>query len=92
MIFNLCAVSDNNQINRREMTGLTCYFRHLNDVFKKAGIEVTTQNKQDIDKAIHKIVGVEYKNCPSAWKEVKTRLVQDQEAFVSALKKALGKR
>jgi ATP-dependent Zn protease len=71
---------------------VTCYFRHLNEVFKKAGITVTKENRQEIDKAIHKIVGVEYKRCPAAWKEVKKRLAEDEEAFVAALKKALAKR
>jgi len=69
---------------------MTCYFRHLNEVFKKAGIKVTKENRQEIDKAIHSIVGVEYKNCPAAWKEVKKRLAEDEEAFVSTLKKALA--
>jgi hypothetical protein len=31
-------------------------------------------------------VGVEYKNCPAAWKEVKRRLAEDAEGFVSALR------
>lgn len=70
---------------------MTCYFRHLNEVFKKAEITVTKENRQEIDKAIHKIVGVKYKSCPEAWKEVKKRLAEDEEAFVSALKKALPK-
>jgi len=74
------------------MSGLTCYFRHLNKVFKKVGIEVTKQNKHEIDEVIHNIVGVEYKNCPAAWKEAKKRLAEDEEAFVSTLKKALSKR
>jgi molecular chaperone GrpE (heat shock protein) len=65
---------------------VTCYFRHLNEVFKKAGITVTKENRQKIDKAIHKIVGVEYSNCPATWKEVKKRLVEDEGAFVSALR------
>ncbi len=71
---------------------MTCYFRHLNEVFKKAGITVTKENRQEIDKTIHKIVGVKYKSCPEAWKEVKKRLAEDEEAFVSALKKELPKR
>jgi ATP-dependent Zn protease len=71
---------------------VTCYFRHLNEVFKKAGITVTKENRQEIDKAIHKIVGVEYKSCPEVWKEVKKRIAEDEEGFVSALKKALSKR
>jgi len=68
---------------------LTCYFRHLNEVFRKAGIKVTKENRQEIDKVIHNIVGVEYKNCPATWREVKKRLAEDEKAFASALKKAL---
>lgn len=71
---------------------MTCYFRHLNGFFKKAGIEVTSENKREIDKAIHKIVGVEYKNCSAAWIEVKKSLAEDEDAFEARLKKALAKR
>jgi len=71
---------------------VTCYFRHLQNVFKKAGIEVTRENRREIDRAIHAIVGVEYKNCPAAWREVKRRIVEDEEAFVTALKQALSRR
>jgi hypothetical protein len=65
---------------------LTCYFRHLKDVFAKAGIEVTKENKRDLDKIIHKIMRVEYKNCPDTWKEVKKKLAEDEAGFVSKLK------
>jgi hypothetical protein len=67
---------------------LTCYFRHLAQVFKKADIEVTPQNRQEIDMVIHDIVGVKYKNCPAAWKQVKTHILQDEANFVSTLKAA----
>jgi len=67
---------------------LTCYFRHLQPVFDRAGIEITKENKEELDRAIHRIVGVEYKNCPAAWREVKKRLAQDEEAFIKELKKA----
>ncbi len=67
---------------------MTCYFRHLQEVFHKAGIEVTKENKREIDRVIHGIVGVEYKNCPAAWREVKKRLAEDKEGFVSQLKEA----
>jgi len=70
---------------------MTCYFRHLQDVFKKAGIKVTSENKREIDRVIHGIVGVEYKNCPAAWSEVKKRIAEDEESFVSKLKEALTK-
>jgi hypothetical protein len=65
---------------------MTCYFRHLEEVFKKAGIEVTSQNRPEIDRIIHDIVGVDYKNCPAAWKQVKNRLAQNETGFVTMLK------
>lgn len=65
---------------------MTCYFRHLRDVFEKAGIEVTSQNRQEIDRIIHDMVGVNYKNCPAAWRQVKARILNDEAAFVSLLK------
>jgi len=27
---------------------VTCYFRHLKEIFKKAGIEVTSENKREV--------------------------------------------
>ena len=71
--------------------GVTCYFRHLKGIFEKAGIEVTKANKQEIDRVIHDIVGVQYKDCPSTWKEVKKRIAQDEESFVLELKEKLSK-
>jgi len=68
---------------------MTCYFRHLQHVFKRAGIDVTSENKREIDSTIHVIVGVKYKNCPAAWKGVKKRIAEDEKGFVSELKKAL---
>ena len=48
------------------------------------------ENKREVDKVIHDIVGVDYKNCPAAWKEIKKRLAEDEEAFVSKLKDAMA--
>ena len=70
---------------------MTCYFRHIQDVFKKAGIEVTSKKKREIDRAIHGIVGVEYKNCSAAWREVKRRIAEDEDGFISELKEAWSK-
>ena len=44
---------------------MTCYFRHLNDVFKKSWIEVTKENKREVDKIIHSIIDAKYKDCPT---------------------------
>jgi len=71
---------------------MTCYFRHLQAIFRKAGIEVTNENKREVDKIIHTIVAVKYKDCPSTWKEVKKRMAENEDDFVSDLKKAWNKR
>ena len=70
---------------------MTCYFRHLNVLFQKAGITITKENKKDVDRAIHSIVGVEYKNCSATWKEVKKEIVENEENFVNKLKNELAK-
>jgi hypothetical protein len=69
---------------------VTCYFRHLKQTFEKAGIEINKENKTQIDKAIHTIVGVEYKNCPATGKEVRKRLAEDEEDFISELKEIVN--
>jgi hypothetical protein len=67
---------------------MTCYFRHLGDIFEKAGITPTKENKKEIDKAIHKLVNVEYKNCSSTWKAVKRMITEDENLLTSKLKQA----
>jgi hypothetical protein len=71
---------------------MTCYFRHLKEVFKKAGIEVTSENKHEIDRIIHNIVSVKYKNCPATGREVKKMIAEDEAGFVFMLKEAWNKR
>ena len=72
-------------------TIMSCYFRHMKEVLDEVGISVTNENKKDLDRIIHELVAVEYKNCPPAWKEVKARIKTDEKArsrFVAKLKKA----
>ena len=63
-----------------------CYFRHLQEVFAKDGIDVTKENRKELDIIIHKIMHVEYKNCSATWKEMKGKLAEDEAGFVSRLK------
>ena len=70
---------------------MTCYFRHLQEVFKKAGIGVTEENKREVDKIIHRIVGVKYKDCSATWKEVKRRISEDEEGFALRLRNEWNK-
>lgn len=68
---------------------MTCYFGHLKPIFEKAGITITKENRQNVDRIIHSIVGIEYKNCPTTWKEVKKQIVEDEENFVNTLKREI---
>jgi ribosome-binding ATPase YchF (GTP1/OBG family) len=72
---------------------VSCYFRHMKDVLVAAGVEVTNENKKEIDRIIHELVAVDYKNCSPSWKEVKKHIKQDDQArnrFIERLKKKLS--
>ena len=71
---------------------MSCYFRHLKDVLGEAGIQVNSENRKQVDRAIHDAVGVTYKDCPAAWRNLKQLLAGDEgrrKDFVSRLQKAL---
>jgi hypothetical protein len=63
----------------------------MKGIFTELGVDVTSENKKDIDKALHKLLGVEYKNCSASWKEIKNRLAKDESGFMKELDGALGK-
>lgn len=61
----------------------------MKEVFEEVDVEVTTENRKDLDRIIHRILGVEYKNCPATWKAVKEHLAEDRASFVQQLKAAV---
>jgi len=63
----------------------------MKQTFTELGVEITPENKRDIDKKIHKLLGVEYKNCSATWKEIKKRIAEDESGFMTSLDGALGK-
>lgn len=72
---------------------MSCYFRQLKDILAEAGVEVTPGNRKEIDRAIHKIVGVEYKDCPVAGRALKQQIMGDEQKrrdFVKKLREAMG--
>jgi hypothetical protein len=71
---------------------MTCYFRHLQEIFRKAGVTVTSENRKEVDRIIHNIVGVKHKSCPDAWREVKKRITENEAEFASELRQAWEKR
>jgi hypothetical protein len=38
---------------------MICYFRHMKLIFEQIGIEITPENKREIDKKIHALLGTE---------------------------------
>ncbi|MEI7616100.1 MAG: hypothetical protein WCJ54_05235 [Actinomycetota bacterium] len=68
---------------------MSCYFRHMEDIFSQAGINITKDNKKDIDRAIHKIVEIDYKNCSDAWKKIKEIIKGNDETKKAELIKRI---
>ncbi len=64
---------------------MSCYLRYMKDILEDAGIELEgKEDRKKVDKAIHELVGVEYKNCSKTWKLVKEKK-RDDGAFKSQL-------
>jgi hypothetical protein len=64
----------------------------MKDIFREAGIEVTPENKKQVDRAIHEVVNTTYKDCPGTWKEVKKKLASseaEKREFIKKLKAAM---
>ena len=57
----------------------------MKDIFAQIGIEPTKENKKDLDRKIHELLGVEYKNCSTTWKHVKERLAENRDVFIGEL-------
>ena len=61
---------------------MSCYFRRMADVLEEAGIDLEEvkadkDKKKELDRKIHGIVGVEYKDCSPTWARVKEMLAED---------------
>ena len=70
---------------------MSCYFRHMKDVLDEVGVEVTPKNKKEVDRIIHELVAVEYKNCSPAWAAIKERIKGDPAAREEFVRKLTAK-
>jgi hypothetical protein len=66
---------------------MSCYFRHLKEIFDEAGIVITSDNRKQIDQVIHQAVGVTYKECPQAWKALKQQILGDEQKRQTFIKR-----
>ena len=73
---------------------MSCYFRHMRDIMSEVGIDITPDNKKEIDRILHGLAGVDYKNCSNAWRRIKEMIKgdpADRDVFVEKLKQAVGR-
>jgi hypothetical protein len=64
----------------------------MKDVLEEAGIDITKDNKKEIDRIIHGLVDVAYKDCSPTWKNVKEHIKVDEatrDQFIKNLKKEI---
>jgi hypothetical protein len=66
---------------------VSCYLRHIRGILSEAGVEVTPSNKKEIDRAIHQIVHVDYKDCLQTWVRLKRQIIGDEQKKQDLIKK-----
>lgn len=57
---------------------MSCYIRHLSDVFEELDIEESKDNRRMMDKSIRKILKTN-EPCPEVWKHLKTILADEKK-------------
>lgn len=60
---------------------MSCYTRHLGDLFAAAGIESTKENRTRADGFIREILAMKEEGCPVVWREVKGRLADPDKSL-----------
>jgi hypothetical protein len=61
----------------------------MDEIFSNLRIEVTKENKKEIDRKIHEHLGIEYKNCSATWKVIKELRAAEPDLLIERLKSAL---
>ena len=71
---------------------MSCYTRHLEELFQEVRIEDTMVNRKYIDGHTRKALGMTGEGCPAVWKEVKARLndVERRKGLVERLRERMG--
>ena len=60
---------------------MSCYTRHLGDLFAAAGIENTKENRKQADGFIREIMAMKGEGCPVVWREIKSRLADPDKSL-----------
>lgn len=57
---------------------MSCYIRHLTDLFAQEGLEYNKPNRQKVDKKIRDMLDMSSEHCPEVWKKVKPMLADPE--------------
>jgi len=60
---------------------MSCYTRHLGDLFALAGIENTRENRKRADGFLREIIAMTGEGCLVVWREVKSRLADPDKSL-----------
>lgn len=60
---------------------MSCYTRHLGDLFATTGIQNTKENRKRADGYIREILAMKEEGCPVVWREVKSRLADPDKSL-----------
>jgi len=57
-------------------------WKWFNSILKEAGIEVTDENREKIDEAVHEFIGekAKYMRCSADWKAMSKKVKADEKA------------
>jgi hypothetical protein len=71
---------------------MSCYTRHLSDVFETLRVENNKDNRKMMDQSIRKVLKTD-KPCPDVWRKLKTILADEKKKknLVGKLKKEFVK-
>jgi len=60
--------------------GMGCW-RWFNTVLKEAGIEVTDENREEVDEVIHQYIGEQssYGRCSAEWRKARKEIQADEK-------------
>jgi hypothetical protein len=70
---------------------MSCYTKHLEELFLEIGFPFTKENKKVGDALIRKVLKMSKADCPDVWKKLKTVLADKdkKKSLIKELKKAV---
>ena len=71
---------------------MSCYTRHLEELFNDIGFPFTKENKKVGDALIRKVLRMSKADCPDVWRKLKTVLADKdkKKSLIEKLKKEIA--